>query len=346
MNKVRWGLLVTGGYANVAVAANAKSETMEFAAVATGDADEAREYAANHGIPRSFGSYDELLACEDVDAVFVALHPVDHVEWAVKALRAGKHVLCEKPLGLSVADVERVFDEAQAAGRKCIEGVMFRHHPQIRLAKKLVDEGRIGDLMYVYAACTAAVPPDYFRRDRALGGGALLDLGVFALSAIRCFAGEPTRVYAEEVRRGPEAADHAFTGSLRLPNDVLGQFVVGQDIARGDFLHVVGTKGRVVVHQPWFGGTDPVELDLQGPVPMLESQKEYFPVDPEGTYRLDEMFHISRIQFDEVSTAIATDTELPFGRREAVAQARAVAALLESGATARPVEVAGTAGAE
>ncbi|MFE9170557.1 Gfo/Idh/MocA family protein [Streptomyces kebangsaanensis] len=340
MSKVRWGLLVTGGYANVAVAANAASETTEFTAVATGDAEEARQYAGTHGIPRSFGSFEELLACEDVDAVFVALHPVDHVEWTVKALRAGKHVMCEKPLGLTVEDVERVFDEAEAAGRRCIEGVMFRHHPQTRLARRLVDEGRIGDLMYVYAACTAAVPPDYFRRDRALGGGAMLDLGVFALSAIRCFAGNPTRVYAEEVRRGPGAADHGFTASLRLPGDVLGQFVVGQDIARGDFLHVVGTKGRVVVRRPWFGGTDPVELDLQGPVPLLESRKEYFPVDPEGAYRLDEMFHISRIQFDEVSTAIAKDTELPFGREEAVDQARAVAALLRSSATAQPVDLA------
>lgn len=339
MEKVRWGLLVTEGYANVAVAANATSDTTEFVAVATGDADEARQYAGTHGIPRSFGTFDELLACEDIDAVFVALHPVDHVEWTVRALRAGKHVMCEKPLGLSAADVERVFDEAEAAGRKCIESMMFRHHPQTRLAKRLVDEGRIGDLMYVYAACTAAVPPDYFRRERALGGGSMLDLGVFALSAIRCFAGNPTRVYAEEVRRGPDAADHSFTASLRLPNDVLGQFVVGQDIARGDFLQVVGTKGRVVVHNPWFGGKDPVELDIQGPVPLLESRKEFFPVDPEGVHGLDEMFHISRIQFDEVSTALAKDTEPPFGRQEAVDQARAVDALLKSASTARPVEL-------
>ncbi|MGW4506650.1 Gfo/Idh/MocA family protein [Streptomyces sp. NPDC004436] len=339
MAKVRWGLLVTGGYANVATIANAASETTEFVAVATGDAEEARAYARAHGIPHSHASFEELLADDEVEAVFVALHPVDHVEWAVKALRAGKHVLCEKPLGLSVEDVEKVFDAAEAAGRQAIEGVMFRHHPQTRLAQKLVAEGRIGDLMYVYAACTAAVPPDYFRRERALGGGSMLDLGVFALSAVRAFAGNPTRVYAEEVRRGPEAADHSFTASLRLPNGVLGQFVVGQDVARGDFLHVVGTKGRVVVHSPWFGGAEPVELDLQGPVPLLESQKEYFPVDPEDEFRLGEPFPISRIQFDEISTALANGTALPFGREEAVDQARAVTALLESSATAKPVEL-------
>ncbi|MEK8172883.1 Gfo/Idh/MocA family oxidoreductase [Streptomyces sp. M19] len=109
--------------------------------------------------------------------------------------------------------------------------MMFRHHPQTRLARKLVDEGRIGDLMYVYAACTAAVPPDYFRRERAIGGGAMLDLGVFTLSALRAFAGEPTRVYAEEVRRSSAAADHNFTASLRFRDGVLGQFVVGQDVA-------------------------------------------------------------------------------------------------------------------
>ncbi|MFD3619394.1 Gfo/Idh/MocA family protein [Streptomyces sp. NPDC058676] len=340
MRRVKWGLLVTGGYANVALAANAASRTTEFVAVSAGGAEESRQFAQQHGIARDHATFEALLEDDEVEAVFVALHPVDHVEWTVRALEAGKHVLCEKPIGLSTEDVELVFDTARKAGRHVVEGVMFRHHPQTRLAQKLVREGRIGDLMYVYAACTAAVPPDYFRRERSLGGGAMLDLGVFALSAVRAFAGEPTRVYAEEVRRSPESADHNFTASLRLPGGVLGQFVVGQDVARGDFLHVVGTKGRVVVHQPWFGGAEPVELDLQGPVPLLESQKEYFPVDPEDAYRLEETFPISRIQFDEISTALAEGTEPPFGRDEAVAQARAVAALLESAAAARPVDLA------
>ncbi|MDT0345817.1 Gfo/Idh/MocA family protein [Streptomyces litchfieldiae] len=340
MSKVRWGLLVTEGYANVAMAANAKSETTEFVAVWAGDAEQSREYAKAHGIARSHGSAEELLADEEVDAVFVALHPVDHVEWTIKALQAGKHAMCEKPIGLSVEDVERVFDAAEVAGRHCVESVMFRHHPQTRLAKELVDSGRIGDVMYVYVACTAAVPPDYFRRSRELGGGAMLDLGVFAVSAIRYFAGEPTRVYAEEVRRGPGAADHSFSATLRLPNGVLGQFVVGQDLARRDFLHIVGTKGRVVIPQAWFPvNPESVEIDLQGPVPLLESTKEYVPIDPEGIYRLDEPFHISRIQFDEVSSALAAGTAPPFGRAEAVAQARVVAALQQSAAGAVPVEL-------
>jgi predicted dehydrogenase len=340
MSKVRWGLLVTSGYADVAMAANATSKTTEFVAVATEEAEQARPYAETHGIARSFGSFEELLACDDVDAVFVALHPIDHVEWSIKALQAGKHVMCEKPLALTAADAERVFDAAEASGRHCIEGVMFRHHPQIRLAKKLVDEGRIGELMYVYAACTASLPPDYFRRERKLGGGAMLDLGVFALAAVRYFAGSPQRVHAEEARHHSDAADHNFAATLRMPNDVLAQFVVGQDVARGDALHITGTKGRVLVHQPWFGfGAGTVELELQGPLPLAVPQKEYFPIDPEGKYHLEEQFHISRIQFDEVSNALRNSAELPFGRQDAVEQARAVEALLESSSSAKAVEL-------
>ncbi|MBP5941138.1 Gfo/Idh/MocA family oxidoreductase [Streptomyces sp. LBUM 1476] len=168
MRKVRWGLLVTGGYADVAMKAKGFSRTAEFVAVA---ADDAEEYARTWGIARAHRSREELLADDDVEAVFVALDPVDHAEWAVRALRAGKHVVVEKPLALSVADTQRVFDAAEEAGRVCVEGVFSRHHPQHVLAKRLVDDGVIGELRYIYAACTANLPDDYFRRFPERGGG-------------------------------------------------------------------------------------------------------------------------------------------------------------------------------
>lgn len=337
MSKVRWGLLVTGGYADVAMLANAESETTEFVAVAAGDAEESKKYAEARGIPASYAGYEELLAAEDIDAVFVALHPVDHADWAVKALQAGKHVLVEKPLALTAADAERVFDAAEQAGRQAVEGVMFRHHPQTLLAQRLVAEGRIGELRYIYGSCTATLPPDYFRRDRALGGGALLDLGVFPLTAIRLFGGSPQRVYAEEVRRGESAADHNYSAVLRLPNDVLAQFEAGQEVARGDVLHIVGTLGRVIVPDPWLGRAEKVELSLQGPPPHGDPVAEFFDVDADGSLGTKKPFAVSRLQFDAVSAAFAGGEPLPFGRADAVEQARVLEALLASSARAEAV---------
>ncbi|GAB7104225.1 hypothetical protein JCM4814A_25390 [Streptomyces phaeofaciens JCM 4814] len=336
-SKVRWGLLVTGGYADVAMRANAASRTTEFVAVAHDDAEQARKYADNHGLARAHGSYEELLADDEVEAVFVALHPVDHAEWAIRALRAGKHVVVEKPLALSAADAERVFDAAEEAGRLCVEGVFFRHHPRTLLAKRLVDEGRIGDLRYLYAACTASLPPDYFRRDRALGGGGLLDLGAFTLAAIRLFGGTPERVYGEEVRRDG-GADFNFSAQLRLPNDVLAQFEVGQEVCRGDTLHIVGTTGRLVLDDPWFSrDISRLELQTQGPPPHADPVSEYLAVDPEGVHRCDEPYAVSRMQFDDVSRAVRSSAEPPYGRADALEQARVMDALFASAAQARVV---------
>lgn len=341
MRRVRWGLLVTGGYADVAMMANAASTTSDFVAVAHDDAEQARKYAENHSMAHAYGSYEELLASDEVDAVFVALHPVDHAEWAIKALRAGKHVVVEKPLALSTADAERVFDAAEEAGRICVEGVMFRHHPQHALAKKLVDEGAIGELRYIYAACTASLPPDYFRRDRALGGGGLLDLGVFTLAAIRLFAGTPERVYAEEVRRDG-GADLNFSASLRMPNDVLAQFEVGQEVCRGDAFQIVGTSGRLVLGDPWFcRDITHIELQKQGPPPHGDPVSELIRVDPEGAFGCDQKYAVSRMQFDAVSREIGGGPVVPYGRADAVEQARVMEALLRSSGNVEVVEVSG-----
>ncbi|WP_367428518.1 Gfo/Idh/MocA family protein [Streptomyces celluloflavus] len=341
MREVSWGLLVTGGYADVAMKAKAASTTTEFVAVAQDDAETARAYARTHAVARSYGSYAELLEDDEVEAVFVALDPVDHAEWAVRALEAGKHVLVEKPFALGTADTERVFDAAEAAGRQCIEGVMPRHHPQFLLAKKLVEEGHIGELRHIYAACTASLPAGYFRRFPERGGGGLLDLGSFALTAIRLFGGAPERVYAEEVRR-EGACDHHFAATLRMPGDVLAQFEVGQEVCRGDTLEVVGTTGRLVFRDPWFcRDVTRIEVQRQGPPPHLDPVSEYVDVDPEGAYRCGEQYAVSRIQFDALSTAIANGTPFPYGRADAVEQARVIEALFASAAKEVPVRLDG-----
>jgi D-xylose 1-dehydrogenase (NADP+, D-xylono-1,5-lactone-forming) len=250
MGKVRWGVLSTASIGRLMIEATAQARAAEFVAVASRDAARARAFADELGLGRSFGSYEELLASDEVDAVYVALPVSMHAEWTVRSLQAGKHVLCEKPLALRVEDAERCFDAAATAGRLCAEGLMWRHHPRTTLARKLVVDGAIGRLASVRAALSVGVEPGDIRRRVDLGGGALGDLGCYCVSAIRLFAGEPERVWAEQVTDGPGGVDLRLAATLRLPGDVLAQFDVGLDLPRRDELELVGSEGRLTIPDP------------------------------------------------------------------------------------------------
>jgi D-xylose 1-dehydrogenase (NADP+, D-xylono-1,5-lactone-forming) len=159
MGKVRWGVLSTASIGRLVIEATAQARAAEFVAVASRDATRARAFADELGLGLSFGSYEELLASEAVDAVYVALPVSMHAEWTVRSLEAGKHVLCEKPLALRAEDAERCFAAAAAAGRLCVEGLMWRHHPRTALARRLVAGGAIGRLALRLAA-TLRMPDD------------------------------------------------------------------------------------------------------------------------------------------------------------------------------------------
>ena len=333
MAKVRWGVLSTASIGRLVIEATRPADHAEFVAVASRDAARARAFADELGLEASFGSYEELLASEAVDAVYVALPVALHTEWTVKALAAGKHVLCEKPLATSAPDAARCFDAAEAAGRSCVEGLMWRHHPQTTLARKLVAGGAIGRLAYVRAALSVSVLPGDIRRSVELGGGALGDLGCYCVSAIRLFAGDPERVWAAQVRDGPGGVDLRLAATLRLPGDILAQFDVALDLTRRDELELVGTEGRLTVPDPWLCRTSHLELSRDGRV-------ERIPVDPEGASGLTDPDHdVYRIELDTVSAAIAGGGEPSFGRADAVAQATVLEALHRSAELGRPVAV-------
>jgi xylose dehydrogenase (NAD/NADP) len=300
-------------------------------AVASRDADRARACAGELGLEASFGSYEELLASCQVDAVYVPLPVAMHTEWTVKALEAGKHVLCEKPFATSAADAARCFDAAEAAGRYCVEGLMYRHHPQTTLARQLVAGGAIGCLAHVRAALSVSVPPDDIRRSLELGGGALGDLGCYCASAIRLFAGEPERVWATQVHDDEGGVDLRLAATLRLPADVLAQFDVALDLTRRDELELVGTAGRLTVPDPWLCRATHLELSRDGRV-------EHVPVDPEGAFDLTDPDHdVYRIELDTVSAALAGGGQPSFGRSDALAQAKVLEALYRSAELGTPV---------
>jgi D-xylose 1-dehydrogenase (NADP+, D-xylono-1,5-lactone-forming) len=330
MSPVRWGVLSTGNIARVVVEAAGRSAVTRFVAVASRDGDRARRFAEDLGLEMAFASYQALLECDGVDAVYVALPISMHVEWTVKALRAGKHVLCEKPFALSPADARRAADAAEDARRVCAEGLMYRYHPQTRLAQRLVGQGSIGTLTGIRSALSTTVPADDIRRNRALGGGAYLDLGCYCMSAARLFGGKPQRLYAEAVRDA-DGVDTRLAATMRLGHDVLAQFDVGLDLPRRDELELIGTGGRIVVPDPWLCRGETIELHRDGHTELL-------PVDPEGAYALAHDDHdVYRVEFDTVSGAIASAGGLPFGPADAIEQATALQALTRSSEVAAPV---------
>src|SRR5262249_28511590 len=183
MSPVRWGVLSTGNIAREMVQAARRSGAARFVAVASRGGDRARRFADDLDLELAFASYQALLESGDVDAVYVALPISMHVEWTIKALRSGKHVLCEKPFALSPEDARRAFDAAADAQSVCAEALMYRYHPQTLLAQRLVGQGAIGALTCIRSALSTPVPADDIRRNRALGGGAYPDLAGDCLSA-------------------------------------------------------------------------------------------------------------------------------------------------------------------
>ena len=318
-SEVRWGLMATGQLAAVM----AESAAGYFLAAASRSADKARVFADKHGIERSYGSYQALLDDADVDAVYIALPVVQHSEWTVKALNAGKHVLCEKPLAVDAAEVAADFDAADAADRLCVEALMWRWHPQTRLTRKLIADGAIGTLRSVRGALTVPIPAGDIRRSRELGGGALGDLGCYCVSAIRLFAGQPEQIYAVGLD-DDEDVEMRVSATARHPGGVLSQFDIGFDMSRRDQIELVGTEGHLTVTDPWICGDARVELVSGGEHRNVE-------IDPDGAFALTGTeADVYRIELEAISDAIVGASDLEFGRRDALEQIAVISAVRRS----------------
>jgi D-xylose 1-dehydrogenase (NADP+, D-xylono-1,5-lactone-forming) len=323
---VRWGIVSTAAINEKVLAGVSESATVEVSAVASRSLEGAREYASAHGIPRAHGSYEELLADPELEAVYIPLPNGLHVEWTLAALAAGKHVLCEKPLSPRAEEVERCFDAAEQAGLVLSEGFMWRHHPQAERLVSLVREGAIGELRLIRAAFS--FPLDHapnVRWDADLDGGALLDVGCYCVSGSRLLAGaEPERV-SGEAAMAESGVDARFAGTLRFPGDVLAVFDCGFDLPPRDELEAIGSEGSLFLDDPWHC-VEP-RLELRGPdgsVEMLEAERA-------NPYRLE---------LEDVSAAIRGEREPRLSRADAMGQARALEALLRSASLGRPVAVA------
>jgi D-xylose 1-dehydrogenase (NADP+, D-xylono-1,5-lactone-forming) len=310
----RWGLLSTAAINDAILEGIRRSDVAEVVAVSSRDRERAEAYARERGIGRPYGNYDELLADPDVDVVYVALPNALHVEWAIRALEAGKHVLCEKPLSVDPREVERAFDAADRAGRLLMEGFMWRHQPQAKKLAELAHDGTIGEVRLARAQFSFTLTrDDDVRWLGDLGGGSLLDVGCYCVNALRLVAGEPTNVLAQRVL-APGGADKRFTATLAFESGALGHFDCGFDMPMRREVEVVGSEG-VLFLEPAFGSDEGVLRLRRG------DAVEEIEVPATNRYQL-EVENFSR----------ATRGEEPplLDRAESVAQARTLAALLRS----------------
>jgi predicted dehydrogenase len=315
MSQLRLGLLSTAQINDYVLAG--ASDRVRVVAVASRDKDRAEAYAREHGIERAHRSYEALLADDEVDAVYVSLPNSLHVEWSVRALEAGKHVLCEKPLTRRSRDAEAAFDAAERAGRVLMEAFMYRHHPQTRRVVELVREGAIGRLRSIRAAFSFPLEdPANIRLASELDGGSLMDVGCYCVSGARLLAGEPVRVSGEQ-EPAPGGVDLSFYGTLRFRDDVVAQIRSSFALPFRQELEAIGEEGSILVQAPW-------RADFPRDV-LLErgDEVETITPDPADSYRLE---------LENLADAVQGRAEPLLGRADAIGQARTIEALYRSAA--------------
>jgi len=251
--KLRFGILGTGNIAKQFATGVTKSTLTTLTAVGSRTSAAAEAFAKKYGIASAHGSYEALLADSSVDAIYVSLPNNMHHEWTINALRAGKHVLCEKPIATTAAEAEEMFDVAERSGRMLVEAFMYRAHPQTLAAVKAVRDGAIGKVRVIrtsFCYRTRKIEGN-IRFDSALAGGALMDIGCYCLDFSRLIAGgEPTGVSAEGLI-GSQGVDTLVSGSLKFGDDCVANFVCGMIAQADNAALICGEDGWIRIPVPW-----------------------------------------------------------------------------------------------
>ena len=308
---MKWGIVSTADINRKVIPGAHASEKVELVAVASRDQARADAYAREWEIPRAYGTYEALLADPEIEAVYISLPNSMHAEWSIKALEAGKHVLCEKPFTRHPEEVDAAFDTAERTGRLLSEAFMYRHNPQTTWLTDLVAGGAIGELRVIRAAFSFGLyDVDNIRLRTDVDGGALMDVGCYCVSGSRLLGGEPVAAHGE-AWVGPSGTDWTFGGLLRFPNEVLATFDCGTALPNRDELEAIGSEGSVFLDDPWHCVNPVIELRRDGDVERIELERE-------DSYRLE---------LENVSDAIRGEADLLLGREDAMGQARTLESL-------------------
>ena len=319
---VKWGILSTAHINRKVIPGGHASPDVDLVAVASRERARAEDYARTWEIERAYGSYEALLEDPEIEAVYISLPNTLHCEWSIRALEAGKHVLCEKPLSRHLDEVEAAFAASERTDRLLSEAFMYRHNPQTKRLCELVDQGAVGELRLIRSTFSYSLyDEENIRLHTDVEGGSLMDVGCYCVSGSRLLGGEPETVYAQ-TWLGPTGTDWVFGATLRFPGNVLALFDCGTALPEREELEAIGSEGSLFLDDPWHCQVPVIEQRRGSAVERIE-------LEPVDSYRLE---------LENMSRAIRCEGELLLGREDAVGQARVLEALWESATSGRPVD--------
>jgi len=250
--QLNWGLLSTARINRSLIKPIKASKRHHLLAVASRTQESADAYAREWNIPRAHGSYEALLNDPEVDVIYNPLPNHMHAEWSIKAMRAGKHVLCEKPFALTLDEVDAMIAASRETGKVLAEAFMYRHHPQTLRVKQIVESGQLGKIQVIKGEFSFKLDgPDDYRNFKEMGGGSLWDVGCYPISYTRLLVGgEPAEVFGWQVL-GPGGSDNTFVGQMRFANGVLAQFDSSFVTPYRVGMEIIGSEAALIIPQPF-----------------------------------------------------------------------------------------------
>ena len=323
---LNWGLISTARINASLIAGVRASKHSRIAAVASRDLRKAQEFAQKWDIPYAHGTYEDLLADARVDVIYNPLPNHLHAEWTIKAVEAGKHVLVEKPIALSVSEVRAIGEAAQKNGKSVAEAFMYRHHPQTLKIQELLAAGEIGDIRFIQGTFSFVLDrPADIRWNPAYGGGSIWDVGCYPLSFTRMVTGSlPVAVHGFQVQ-SPSGVDLTFSGHLQYPGDVLSQFHSSFGLPYNTYMEIQGTEGTLAVSSPFKpdNSTGPLILRREN------DEKEFH--FPAGELYLGEV--------EDMENAVLNGKPTRLNLKESEDTIATIVALLESARTGQIVKL-------
>jgi predicted dehydrogenase len=317
MEQVRWGIVGTARIATrKVIPALQRAGNCHVQAIGSRDERAARSEVDRLGIPSAYGSYEDVLADDQVDAVYVPLPNHLHAEWTIAAAQAGKHVLCEKPLALHARDAQRMVDAAEEAGVRFMEAFMYRLHPSWQRVADLVASGTIGELRSVQSWFSYDNDdPSDIRNIPEAGGGALMDIGCYGIDLSRWLCGGEPEEVAGVMHRDPELGVDTTTSALLRFGDATASFTCSTRAKPDQYVVVHGTEGRIALDTPFNIRPDlPTRVQLDtGPDLPGYATPEVFEIAPADPYT---------VQGERFAQAVLEDREVPTPPREGVATMR------------------------
>jgi predicted dehydrogenase len=326
-NKVRWGVLGTAAIGlNKVIPAMQRGQFTTVVAIASRDRAKAQAAATDRGIPRAYGSYEELLADPDIDAVYNPLPNQLHIPWTIRAAEAGKHVLCEKPISLTVAEAESVLAVRSRTGVKIGEAFMIRCAPQWVRLRELLNQGRVGELRSIVGFFSYFnIDPANIRNQVECGGGALMDIGCYLVHASRFAFGQQAMRVVARIDRDPQRHTDRLTSAILDFSAGQSIFTCSTQLVPYQRIHFLGTRGRIEIEIPFNAPNDsPTRLfiDDGGDLSRKNITTETFPACDQYT-----------LQGDVFSRAILENGEVPVSVEDSIKNMAVIEAIFQSAAS-------------